>query len=163
MDNRNDLQMPSGIEVECASMHSPTCSSGVHNHSFKSSAGRRDKLNSIRSDMMRTANRLRGQLTDKKSELMTSASRRVNGLRATVCQKANELRNAAIDRANTLRTSARDRVNVTRMRIDNELRTNTAKWTGIAAGAGLGLGLLSRLIRHRMQARRSMPEAVIIG
>ena len=41
------------------------------------------------------------------------------------------------------------------------LRSNPTKWAGIAAGVGLGLGILGRVMRHRM-ARRSRPELVII-
>ena len=41
------------------------------------------------------------------------------------------------------------------------LRANPAKWAGIAAGVGLGLGVLGRVMRHRM-GKRARPELVII-
>ena len=140
--NRNDLFMPSGMEVEAANLHSPGCSCTLHSHHVDSSTpGWRDKLNSVKSEVAANASLLRGQFVDKKSELMSTVSGRVTALRSSV----------------------RDRANAIRTRVDNELRTNTGKWTGIVAGAGAGLGLLSRLIRHRMQARTSMPEVLIIS
>jgi len=47
------------------------------------------------------------------------------------------------------------------MKANDNLRSNPAKWTGIAAGAGLGVGLLGRFLQHRAQNRR-VPAVVII-
>lgn len=43
--------------------------------------------------------------------------------------------------------------------VQHNMRTNTMTWTGIAAGAGFGLGLVGRIMRHR--AART-PHIVII-
>lgn len=42
--------------------------------------------------------------------------------------------------------------------IDN-MRSNPTKWAGIAAAAGFGLGVLGRVMRHRME---QVPQLVII-
>jgi hypothetical protein len=45
--------------------------------------------------------------------------------------------------------------------VRNKLREHPARWAGIAAGAGLGTGLLGRFLRHRTRRRRG-PAIVII-
>jgi hypothetical protein len=45
--------------------------------------------------------------------------------------------------------------------VRGKLRGNPARWAGIAAAAGLGAGLLGRLLRHRARRRRG-PTIVII-
>jgi len=42
-----------------------------------------------------------------------------------------------------------------------DVRSNPAKWAGIMTGAGIGLGLAGRYLRHRMKQNR-MPRLVII-
>ena len=38
--------------------------------------------------------------------------------------------------------------------VQQELRRDPMKWAGVAAGGGLGLGLLGRYLRHRARARK---------
>ena len=113
--------------------------------------------------MSAKARQLRGRWMNRKSELMTDTSRRLNDLRTSARDRTNELRSTVAERANTLRAKVGDRADIVRIRIDTELRTNTAKWTGIAAGTGVGLGLLARYIRYRLKARRTMPEIVVVS
>jgi hypothetical protein len=42
--------------------------------------------------------------------------------------------------------------------MNRSMRTNTMTWAGIAAGAGFGLGLAGRIMRHRAK----VPHIVII-
>lgn len=55
----------------------------------------------------------------------------------------------------------RGRLTETRGRVLGSLRSKTVAWAGIAAGAGFGLGLMTRMIRYRMKSR-SLPEVVVI-
>ena len=45
--------------------------------------------------------------------------------------------------------------------VQQQLRGNPTKWAGIAAGAGLGIGLLGRWMRHRAKEHR-IPTLVVI-
>jgi hypothetical protein len=74
--------------------------------------------------------------------------------RERLSQKAVDLKSRASTSVRTARTDA-----------EGELRSNPGKWAGIAAGAGLGLGLLGRLLHHqlhRKHARRQRMPAVLI-
>jgi len=53
------------------------------------------------------------------------------------------------------------RINAMSMKASGNLRSNPTKWAGIAAGAGLGVGLIGRFLHHRAHHRR-MPAVVII-
>lgn len=57
--------------------------------------------------------------------------------------------------------SVKPRVNAMTMKANDGMRGNPAKWAGIAAGAGLGIGLLGRFLQHRAHGRH-MPAVVII-
>jgi len=75
--------------------------------------------------------------------------------------------NAKIDH---LKSLGREKVSAIRPRIDEgvmrantALRSNPAKWAGIAAGAGFALGLGGRLLRRRARLHhRVSPQLVII-
>ena len=58
-----------------------------------------------------------------------------------------------------LKSKVFSRVRSARSAVSRELRDNATKWSGIAAGAGLTLGLIARRMRGR---RRIMPDIIII-
>lgn len=60
------------------------------------------------------------------------------------------------------KSSARSGVNDGVMRMQSSMRTNPAKWAGIAAGSGFVLGMLGRLIHARNEHHQHMPQLVVI-
>jgi hypothetical protein len=56
--------------------------------------------------------------------------------------------------------SIEPRVKALSAKAGTQLRVNPAKWTGIAAGAGLGIGLIGRFLHHR--AHHRAPSIVIV-
>ena len=55
----------------------------------------------------------------------------------------------------------KQRVNAMATKANDRMRGNPAKWIGIAAGAGLGIGLLGGFLQRRA-SHRHMPAVVII-
>jgi ElaB/YqjD/DUF883 family membrane-anchored ribosome-binding protein len=58
--------------------------------------------------------------------------------------------------------SIKPRVNAMTMKANDSMRSNPSKWAGIAAGAGLGIGLVGRFLHHRVQQNRHVPAVIII-
>ena len=68
---------------------------------------------------------------------------------------------AKVNDARVAIASVKPRVSAMTAKANNSLRSNPSKWAGIAAGAGLGIGLIGRFLHHRAH-HRHMPAVVII-
>jgi ElaB/YqjD/DUF883 family membrane-anchored ribosome-binding protein len=68
---------------------------------------------------------------------------------------------AKVNDARVAMASVKPRVNAMTLNANDSLRANPTKWAGIAAGAGLGLGLIGRFLHHRAH-HRHIPAVVII-
>jgi hypothetical protein len=54
------------------------------------------------------------------------------------------------------------RVTNVKTKVNGSMRGNPTMWAGVAAGAGLGIGLIGRLLHHRAHHNKGMPAIVII-
>ena len=76
-------------------------------------------------------------------------------------EKIASLPRAKVNDARVAIAGLKPRLNALTMKANDNLRSNPAKWAGIAAGAGLGIGLIGRFLQHRAKDRR-VPAIVII-
>ena len=105
--------------------------------------GMKDKLYHLRSrgiDVMNTVKR------DVNEKWMPMANERMSSMRSGMKMKTDKLQREMKTRVSDL---------------ESQLKANPTKWAGIAAGAGFGLGLIGRIMRHRAH-RAATPHIVII-
>jgi len=65
--------------------------------------------------------------------------------------KLDELKSRGLEKLHNIQCST-----------ETSMRTSPMKWAGIAAGTGLGLGILARIARARARRNREMADLVII-
>ena len=75
---------------------------------------------------------------------------RVDALRSRGVARARDLQHRAVDRGIVWKGSLR-----------HSMQTRPELWIGVAAAAGLSLGLLGRFVQWRK--RRHLPELIVIG
>lgn len=66
-------------------------------------------------------------------------------------QKLDELKSRGLEKLHNAQCS-----------VDSSMRTSPMKWTGVAAGLGLALGIAGRIARARSKRMHALPELVII-
>jgi hypothetical protein len=126
--------MPSGCEVESASLRAP-----IGEIETLSPPARPD---------------LRGRLDDLKSKIH-DVQRAVSNRTAVV--------KSSLDRSmSTAKSSVRDGVQGSVTKVQGSMRTSPMKWAGVAAGSGLALGLLGRILHARSARQHLGPQLVII-
>ena len=89
--------------------------------------------------------------------------------------RVNSLTASSVEQVAALRTRMRDLVPAVKQRVTSvraqtstraaetgaHMRNHVSMWTGIAAGAGLGIAVVGRMLMHRSKHRMS-PQLVII-
>ena len=151
------LNAPSGFEVESASFHMPvaSCSSGTQ-------TGWKSKMNGLASRGTEAVNQMKQNVTAKYGEMKPVVQQKIESMRTDVMDRVSTLKSTVNDRMTTMRGDAIS----TASNVQTDMRVNPMKWAGIAAGTGLGLGLISRLIDHRqhkhVRRHNHVPQLVII-
>lgn len=138
---QNPFSLPSGYEVESASLHMPV-EGGldvVRDSSAPAPRGLRARIEHLKPMMTERVDTVRTQL------------RRVPA-------KLQSVKPMMAERVDTLRTQLRGMPS----KLQSSMRSNTMMWAGIATAAGFGAGLWGRIARHRMAHRRGAIPAVVI-
>ena len=148
MNNLNgfDVRVPSGFEVESATLHrNENRMLDDHTHD----GGMKDKLYHLRSRGIEMMNTWKSDMNERISTWKPMAQERMTSMRSTVN-----------DQISNLQTRAKGEIS----NLQSQMKSNPGKWAGIAAGAGLGIGLIGRMLRHRARMRsEDLPSIVIVG
>ena len=147
----SNLGMTSGSEVESAAWH--TESTAIHHSPDR-------EVTVIMPDRS-----FRSKLDDVKS----MASSKIDDVKSKAAEVQRSLAVRTSDTKRSLQSSvmsakstARTRANESLTKVQTSMQTNPVKWAGIAAGSGLAIGLLGRLLDARRHHHRHMPQLVVI-
>ena len=141
-----DVSMPSGSEVDSAAFHPPV-SVGV----VTPAPGMRGRIDELKS---RAAGKLHA-LEHRAHHLQHSVADRGALVKSHLTGSLNRS-------LTTAKTSVRDGVNGGVSTMKSSMHDSPMKWAGIAAGSGLAIGLLGRIVQWRSRQHRHMPQLVII-
>ncbi|HKO57837.1 MAG TPA: hypothetical protein VJ276_18360 [Thermoanaerobaculia bacterium] len=146
---RNDeLRIPSGLEVDTA-----VFTETVELPPALPAPTLKDRVDELR---LRGAEAI-GTMKHRADELKRDASMKTGELKRNVMMKTNELKQNV-----SMKTDELKRTSIMKVAdVQQDMRSNPNKWAGIAAGAGLGIGLIGRYLSHRSK-RRHVPHLVII-
>lgn len=146
----SNLGMSSGSEVESAAWH--TGSTAIHSPDREVT-------------VIMPGRSLRSKLDDVK----TMASSRIHDVKAKAAElqrslavRSSEAKHSLHNSMTTAKSTARVRANESIAKIQTSMQTSPMKWAGIAAGSGLAIGLLGRLLDARRHHHRHMPQLVVI-
>ena len=134
--NTSDVRVPSGFDVESATTHrSENLMLDDHTHD----GGMKDKLYHLRSRGMEQWGTLQSEMNSRIATWKPIAQQRMTSMRDGLRSRMTDLQ--------------------------GEMKSNPGKWAGIAAGAGLGLGLIGRMLRHRSARMRyeDLPDIIVVG
>jgi ElaB/YqjD/DUF883 family membrane-anchored ribosome-binding protein len=155
--NRNafsGLEMPSGFEVEAATLHVPVGDPGTHSHVHEAvpvSSGISGRLDELKDKSREQLEHLRRSMTERSTTLKNNVTQSVALTRSKV--------NSSIAHA---KSSLRDETSHRVSDVQTSMRTNPMKWAGIAAGAGFGLGLIGRIAHWRNKHQHLTPNLIVI-
>lgn len=182
---------PSGFEVESVTLtvpveeiHVATPHTTSSMSSPSSSSGMMEKLSSTMKDWtskgMDTVQQVRASMTDKMAELtpvvnakmdsmrhdttrmMADANTKMSHMRTELKIRWANMRYAAMESVEGMKTTAQTTATDSMAKLQSDVTGNPMKWAGISAGAGLGIGMISRWMHHRHKYHRNTPQVVII-
>jgi|ERR1051325_10201411 ElaB/YqjD/DUF883 family membrane-anchored ribosome-binding protein len=146
---RNDeLRVPSGLEVDTA-----VFTEVVEMPPALPEPTLRDRVDEWKLRGVEAVDSMQHQV----DELKHNASMKADELKQGVMTKTAELKRNVSMKSEELKRTATTKV----ADVQHDLHSNPRKWAGIAAGAGLGIGLIGRYLSHRSK-RRHIPHLVVI-
>lgn len=147
--NAIEAALPSGSEVASAAWH-PRVAGCCPEHDGAGSGNWRTKLGELRSRSVSTMNQVKERSAVRATEIRRRATERA----------AMWKRSAAGTMAAT-GSAVRSRAQTGIAQMNSSMRNDPMKWAGIAAGSGVVLGLVGRLL-DRQRHRRHLPQLVVI-
>ena len=167
--NTNDWRMPSGFEVESASLHTPSVTV-IEPAPLSAAEKVTSTLNELKSRATEAVSSVRTAINEKVDEVKPIVAARVSGVVDQMESKAVTMRNQVEAKATMMRADVETRIDTLKenaeaqmTHLQQDVRMNPMKWAGISAGAGLGIGLVSRWMHHRTKVRaRHTPQVLII-
>lgn len=101
-----------------------------------------------------------GGMKDKIYHLRSRGMEKLDDLKCLVNEKVSTWKPMAQERMTSMRSGVKDQISS----LQSQMKSSPGKWAGIAAGAGLGIGLIGRMLRHRARMRSmDLPDIVIVG
>ena len=146
LNSTNDLRVPMSWDVDSSTRTSSSTHLG----------GLKERLNSFKSTCMSSVDSKKRGISEKINELKPVVTQRIDSLRSDFSREVSTMRSHIDARVNTMRDGVRMKATT----MQHEMSSNPAKWAGIAAGVGMGIGVLGRYMRHR--AHRPQPQFIII-
>ncbi|HEX2831715.1 MAG TPA: hypothetical protein VHW00_01795 [Thermoanaerobaculia bacterium] len=144
----SELHLPSGAEVEAATLHVPVGETGATHRLTRKHA---HEPIPERSGVLAKLDTLKSQSLSKVHEVRSNVTRSVFSLKTNMNRS---LRSA--------KTSLRSQTSTRVSDVQTSMRNSPMKWAGIAAGAGFGLGMIGRIVQWRNKHHRAMPTLVVI-
>jgi ElaB/YqjD/DUF883 family membrane-anchored ribosome-binding protein len=149
----SNLGMSSGSEVESAAYHTPAGSPSIHSPV--------DEVTIVMPE--------RSGIRSKIDDVKTLASEKLDHLRTksydvkrSVSNRTELVKSNVRDSVMTAKSTAQQRTAESLTKVQTSMQTSPMKWAGIAAGSGLAIGLLGRLLDARRHQHRHMPQLIVI-
>lgn len=108
---------------------------------------------------------LRSKIDEVKSmasSKMHAVKSKAAGMQRSLAVRSNDAKRSLQSSVVSAKSAARARTNESIAKVQTSMQTSPMKWAGIAAGSGLAIGLLGRLLDTRRHRHHHMPQLVVI-
>ncbi len=169
--------VPDGFEVEAAVVHPPvgrtstadwpTPEGGMKSklqHLKESGLGRLRHVQQVmsqqRSNGMQKLHEMSLTVSDRASVMRSRGLERWHDAQRTMSERRASAQSAIQQKIEEMRPVVREKM----AKLNSDMHSNAPKWAGIAAGAGLALGIGGRIMRHRMHRHHHehIPTLVVV-